>query len=121
MYFIPAKSPFSLHHTIYSHGWIRLAPFEADEGAGGFRTLLRLGSGQVIELLITDADGGRIKIGVKNWTFGLAAGREMGVAERYTDNNGVTVSFFYTSLITLLQSLKVIGYFVFVWRIPIYG
>ena len=56
--FLPANPPFSLHHTVYSHGWIRLAPFEADETNHGFRYILRLDTGRVIELLITNADGG---------------------------------------------------------------
>lgn len=57
-FFIPAKSPFSLHQTIYSHGWIRLAPFEADETKNGFRYIMRSEAGQVFELLVTEADGG---------------------------------------------------------------
>jgi 3-methyladenine DNA glycosylase/8-oxoguanine DNA glycosylase len=55
---LPVKSPFSLHHTINSHGWIRLAPFVADESEPGFRYLLRLDRGHVIELHITEARGG---------------------------------------------------------------
>jgi 3-methyladenine DNA glycosylase/8-oxoguanine DNA glycosylase len=57
-HFLPANPPFSLRNTIYSHGWIRLAPFEADDANHGCRYILRSVTGQVIELFLTEAKDG---------------------------------------------------------------
>jgi 3-methyladenine DNA glycosylase/8-oxoguanine DNA glycosylase len=56
--FLPAQAPFSLHNSIYSHGWIRLAPFESDDANHGCRYVLRSVTGLVIELLLTEGEGG---------------------------------------------------------------
>ena len=39
---IAAKSPFSLHAVIHSHGWLRLAPFNLDEETGEFSYIFAL-------------------------------------------------------------------------------
>jgi 3-methyladenine DNA glycosylase/8-oxoguanine DNA glycosylase len=55
---LPAVPPFSLPAVLRSHGWIRLAPFTADEDRSRLARIERLRSGQVVELLIKEADGG---------------------------------------------------------------
>jgi 3-methyladenine DNA glycosylase/8-oxoguanine DNA glycosylase len=53
-----AKEPFSLAAVVRSHGWVRLAPFQEDEGTGGLRRVERLGSGRVVEIAVEEAPGG---------------------------------------------------------------
>jgi 3-methyladenine DNA glycosylase/8-oxoguanine DNA glycosylase len=55
---LPARSPFSLSAVKRSHGWIQLAPFGADDQAGGLTYVQRLGSGQVVQMLVQEAAGG---------------------------------------------------------------
>jgi len=50
--FLDARPPFSLTAVICSHGWVQLAPFETDENHSTIETVLELGSGRVVELLI---------------------------------------------------------------------
>jgi 3-methyladenine DNA glycosylase/8-oxoguanine DNA glycosylase len=55
---LAARPPFSLPAVARSHGWLRLAPFGEDDRSGGLTYVARLDSGQVVELLIQEADGG---------------------------------------------------------------
>ncbi|NLG74201.1 MAG: DNA-3-methyladenine glycosylase 2 family protein [Chloroflexi bacterium] len=54
---LPVRTPFSLHSVMHSHGWIQLAPFEADPDGAGFRTILCLDSGRVVELHFAEEQG----------------------------------------------------------------
>jgi 3-methyladenine DNA glycosylase/8-oxoguanine DNA glycosylase len=54
---LAARPPFLLEAVVESHGWIQLVPFTRVEG-GGFRYVLQLVSGQVVELLVETALGG---------------------------------------------------------------
>jgi 3-methyladenine DNA glycosylase/8-oxoguanine DNA glycosylase len=53
-----AHPPFSLSAVLRSHGWVKLAPFVADEHGSHLSRIERLHSGRVVELLIQEADGG---------------------------------------------------------------
>lgn len=53
---LPARQPFSLGEVLRSHGWARLAPFRAKDDMLSY--VLRLGSGQVVELRIQPAPKG---------------------------------------------------------------
>jgi 3-methyladenine DNA glycosylase/8-oxoguanine DNA glycosylase len=55
---LTARLPFSLYAVVRSHGWIRLVPFVAGEGDRSLRYVARMASGQVVELEITEAEGG---------------------------------------------------------------
>ena len=59
---LPARQPFIFHNTVRSHGWYQLAPFEYDEAAGLLRYVLRLESGRVLALRLSEADGG-VRVG----------------------------------------------------------
>lgn len=55
--YLPARQPFSLHSVVHSHGWVQLAPFQEEPGAGlGY--ILELSSGRVVELHISESTGG---------------------------------------------------------------
>ena len=53
-----AHPPFSLSTVIRSHGWIKLAPFNADGHTSGLTYIDKLTSGRVVEFLIQEATGG---------------------------------------------------------------
>jgi 3-methyladenine DNA glycosylase/8-oxoguanine DNA glycosylase len=53
-----AFPPFSLSSVVTSHGWVRLAPFAATEDGQQLSRVERLHSGQVVELVIQEADHG---------------------------------------------------------------
>jgi 3-methyladenine DNA glycosylase/8-oxoguanine DNA glycosylase len=55
---LPAFPPFSLAPVLRSHGWVRLAPFSADEDRSRLSRIERLRSGRVVELVIQEANGG---------------------------------------------------------------
>jgi 3-methyladenine DNA glycosylase/8-oxoguanine DNA glycosylase len=55
---LSARPPFSFYHTVRSHGWYQLAPFEWDEDARMLTCVLRLISGKVIALHLDEAPGG---------------------------------------------------------------
>lgn len=55
---ISARPPFALAPVMQSHGWIQLAPFEADEATDGFTYVARLESGRVVDLLIQETTDG---------------------------------------------------------------
>jgi 3-methyladenine DNA glycosylase/8-oxoguanine DNA glycosylase len=55
---LPALTPFSLPPVLRSHGWVRLAPFSADEDRSRLARIERLRSGRVVELVIKEASGG---------------------------------------------------------------
>jgi 3-methyladenine DNA glycosylase/8-oxoguanine DNA glycosylase len=55
---LPALPPFSLPAVLRSHGWVRLAPFSADEDRSQLSRIERLRSGQVVELVLEEANGG---------------------------------------------------------------
>jgi 3-methyladenine DNA glycosylase/8-oxoguanine DNA glycosylase len=53
-----AFPPFSLSAVVRSHGWARLAPFAMTEDGRELSRVERLHSGQVVELVIQEADHG---------------------------------------------------------------
>ena len=55
---LPARLPFSLYSTVRSHGWVQLVPFVWDEEMQILGYILRLGSGRVIALRLSQAPGG---------------------------------------------------------------
>jgi 3-methyladenine DNA glycosylase/8-oxoguanine DNA glycosylase len=55
---LPAIPPFSLPAVLRSHGWIRLAPFSADEDRARLARIERLRSGRVVEIVIEEAKSG---------------------------------------------------------------
>jgi 3-methyladenine DNA glycosylase/8-oxoguanine DNA glycosylase len=55
---LPALPPFSLTPVLRSHGWVRLAPFNADEDRSRLSRIERLHSGRVVELVVQEASGG---------------------------------------------------------------
>jgi 3-methyladenine DNA glycosylase/8-oxoguanine DNA glycosylase len=55
---LPALHPFSLPAVLRSHGWIRLAPSSADEERSRLSRIEGLRSGQVVELVVEEANGG---------------------------------------------------------------
>jgi len=68
--FVPTPAGFNFRATLYSHGWLELAPFGHDEGLTTLERLHRLGEGRVVHLAIRDAGerglevehgGGRLK------------------------------------------------------------
>lgn len=54
--YLPARPPFSFQAIVDSHGWRQLAPFQGD--ATGLSYILRLASGRVMELHLSDASTG---------------------------------------------------------------
>ena len=69
---LPTLPPFSLDAVVRSHGWVRLAPFCADDRTGGLRYVARLTSGRVVEMLIQEVPGG----------VSVEVDGELGAAER---------------------------------------
>ena len=55
---IPARPPFNFRSVVSSHGWNQLQPFIWDEASGTLSYILRLSSGQVIDLVTSVADSG---------------------------------------------------------------
>jgi 3-methyladenine DNA glycosylase/8-oxoguanine DNA glycosylase len=55
---LSAYPPFSLSAVVRSHGWVRLAPFSADDRTGGLTYVDRLNSGRVVEMLMQEVAGG---------------------------------------------------------------
>jgi len=55
---LDAHPPFSLSSVLRSHGWVKLAPFAADEDGSQLSRIERLHSGRVVKLLVEEADGG---------------------------------------------------------------
>jgi 3-methyladenine DNA glycosylase/8-oxoguanine DNA glycosylase len=55
---LSARPPFSFHSVVHSHGWLQLAPFVLEEESQTLTYLLRLKSGQVIELRLREAPAG---------------------------------------------------------------
>jgi 3-methyladenine DNA glycosylase/8-oxoguanine DNA glycosylase len=55
---LSARPPFSFHSVVHSHGWLQLAPFALEEESQTLTYLLRLKSGQVIELRLREAPAG---------------------------------------------------------------
>lgn len=55
---LSARPPFSLSAVLWSHGWIRLAPFAEDDRTGGLTYVDQLDSGQVVELRIQGSSHG---------------------------------------------------------------
>jgi 3-methyladenine DNA glycosylase/8-oxoguanine DNA glycosylase len=55
---ISAKSPFSLHAVIHSHGWVRLAPFNLNQETGEFSYIFALENQRVLKLILEEIDGG---------------------------------------------------------------
>jgi 3-methyladenine DNA glycosylase/8-oxoguanine DNA glycosylase len=53
-----ARQPFDFSAVVKSHGWVRLAPFEVDDGTGELTYVAQLDSGRVVEMLIREAPGG---------------------------------------------------------------
>jgi 3-methyladenine DNA glycosylase/8-oxoguanine DNA glycosylase len=62
---LPARTPFSLPAVIESHGWIRLAPLEADATGDGLVRVEGLASGKVVEVFVQEAPGG-VKVMVED-------------------------------------------------------
>jgi 3-methyladenine DNA glycosylase/8-oxoguanine DNA glycosylase len=55
---LPASPPFSLSAVVRSHGWARLAPFAMSDDGRQLSRVERLHSGQVVELVIQEAEQG---------------------------------------------------------------
>ncbi|MBN1661342.1 MAG: DNA-3-methyladenine glycosylase 2 [Anaerolineae bacterium] len=55
---LPARQPFSLPAVVRSHGWIRLAPFSGEEEGTAFRYVIRIETGEIVALHVTEASGG---------------------------------------------------------------
>jgi len=55
---LPARQPFSFRSTVFSHGWVQLAPFRFDEAANVLTYIDRLDSGRVLALRMREAPGG---------------------------------------------------------------
>lgn len=53
---IPARPPFNFRSVVGSHGWNQLLPFKWDETFGSLSYVLRLTSGQVVELVTSGTD-----------------------------------------------------------------
>jgi len=53
-----AQPPFSLYSTVRSHGWYQIVPFEFDQDNVLLKYILRLTSGNVIELKIREIETG---------------------------------------------------------------
>jgi 3-methyladenine DNA glycosylase/8-oxoguanine DNA glycosylase len=55
---LPARQPFLFYSTVRSHGWFQLAPFVWDDERQLLGYILRLGSGKVIAVRLSEAPGG---------------------------------------------------------------
>jgi 3-methyladenine DNA glycosylase/8-oxoguanine DNA glycosylase len=55
---LPARQPFSFYSAVRSHGWFQMAPFVWDEERLLLGYILRLGSGKVIAVRLSEAPGG---------------------------------------------------------------
>jgi 3-methyladenine DNA glycosylase/8-oxoguanine DNA glycosylase len=55
---LSAHPPFTLSALARSHGWVRLAPFSADDRTGGLTYVDRLNSRRVVEMVIQEVEGG---------------------------------------------------------------
>lgn len=53
---IPVQGPYDFHGCIHGHGWVWLDPFAPTDD--GFRRVLRLFSGKVVEVEVTAAEAG---------------------------------------------------------------
>lgn len=84
---LTAKGPFNFRAVVGSHGWYQLAPFAFDDTASQLSYVMRLGSGRVVDMRMSAAEGGiAVETGgtlsapeqdsVRNalaWMFGLDA------------------------------------------------
>jgi 3-methyladenine DNA glycosylase/8-oxoguanine DNA glycosylase len=77
-----AKEPFSLAAVVRSHGWVRLAPFQEDEGTGGLQRVERLGSGRVVEIAVEEAPGG-VRVAVPQGSLTEREREEVGEKVRW--------------------------------------
>jgi N-glycosylase/DNA lyase len=55
--YIETPPDFSFRHTVYSHGWSELLPFELDESTWTLAYVFRNDSGAAVPVSITEADG----------------------------------------------------------------
>ena len=55
---LSARPPFNFQSVLQSHGWCQLLPFRLDDETGKLGYILRLSSGQVVDLEISEASGG---------------------------------------------------------------
>jgi N-glycosylase/DNA lyase len=67
--FIETPATFSFRHTVYSHGWSELPPFELDDKNWRLKYTFRAGAtGKPVEATISEADGGlRIEVSRKSF------------------------------------------------------
>lgn len=67
--FIETPASFSFRHTVYSHGWSELPPFELDDKNWRLRYTFRTGrAGKPLEATISEADGGlRVEVSRKSF------------------------------------------------------
>lgn len=82
---LPARQPFNFRNTVRSHGWYQMAPFEHNEEANILNYVIRLETGKVLEIQVSEApDGISVETNAKltkaesnelskaiTWMFGL--------------------------------------------------
>src|SRR6185369_6188390 len=57
--FLQTPETFSFRHTVYSHGWSDLPPFELDSETWRLRYVFReVGSSKPVSAVISESDGG---------------------------------------------------------------
>jgi len=54
----PARQPFNFRNTVRSHGWYQMAPFEYDDEANILNYVIRLETGKVLEIQVSEATEG---------------------------------------------------------------
>jgi 3-methyladenine DNA glycosylase/8-oxoguanine DNA glycosylase len=55
---LPARQPFNFRNTVRSHGWYQMAPFEYDDEANILNYVIRLETGKVLEIQVSEAPSG---------------------------------------------------------------
>lgn len=75
--FIKKPADFSFHHTLKSHGWYDLAPFDAGNGHGGFSYVFRSGTDGVVAAGTVRDGKGTIRITIEDGIDPAAAKRSV--------------------------------------------
>ncbi|HCM96847.1 MAG: hypothetical protein A2X25_05310 [Chloroflexi bacterium GWB2_49_20] len=65
---LTARPPFNFQSVLQSHGWCQLQPFRLEADTGQLSYILRLSSGQVVDLEISETPGG-IQVQTTQLTF----------------------------------------------------
>lgn len=93
---LPARQPFSFYSTVYSHGWVQMAPFRFDEERKLLHYVTRLENGHVVELCMGETPDG-IRVSSEN-TLNHSEQEEVAALVRWMLALDQDLSIFYAAV-----------------------